>query len=355
LETFGVKVFNTANVLQGASWISTHDLILLDRDPIKGDYILGSDGWVATITEKSGVICTLSIPIDMKIKGPVGPQGAVGPEGPEGVQGIQGPVGANGTPVAGISATSTLNGTSGYHEIVLTNLDLTTARTFWIRYTVALSASAIKLSILIDGVLNAKTISTMDQFKVLFASGVYRLQFYDEVGEITTIVELSATSIILRAQTTGVYVFRLDEILGGSTVGPAGAQGIQGIQGVEGPVGAQGIQGVKGDTGDTGPQGTPGSGVTIVPSDTFTEVNQYATIFLTNTTGVNMTFTIKDSLGVSKTLNIEQGGATITFGRSGSNIFVYQDRTFTAIDLGPSVNLATIKYKYTLKHVVWNI
>jgi len=96
LTTFGVKVFNTANVLEGASWISTENLILLDRSPVKGDYVLGSDGFVGTITDRSGVICTLSSPIDMKIRGPQGIQGIQGVEGPQGPQGIQGPKGDTG-------------------------------------------------------------------------------------------------------------------------------------------------------------------------------------------------------------------------------------------------------------------
>ncbi|HPG43229.1 MAG TPA: hypothetical protein PLJ98_05410, partial [Acholeplasmataceae bacterium] len=123
METFGVKVFSTPNALESASWISVENLILLDREPIKGDYVLGSDGFVGTITDKSGVICTLSTPIDMKIQGPIGPQGAVGPKGEQGVQGNVGPAGPDGTPVAGRTYLGVYDAESPFTRKVTISID----------------------------------------------------------------------------------------------------------------------------------------------------------------------------------------------------------------------------------------
>ena len=358
LETFGVKVFNTANVLQGASWISTHDLILLDRDPIKGDYILGSDGFVATITDKSGVICTLSTPIDMKIQGPVGPQGDVGPQGGQGVQGIQGPVGANGTPVAGLRYTSVYDSVTLLKQVVsidLSALNLST-RTF-VPKGVYESANDY-FELYADDVLIAnKRLSLIDNFIIRRGTTSLAMNFYNENGEITDYLYQANVTIlkIVYSRTGSTYSFEINELLSGSTVGPQGAQGIQGIQGATGPQGAQGIQGVQGVKGHTGNQGTPGAGVTIVQANTFTTVSREVTIFLPNTTGVNQTLTIKNQSGVDQTFDISQGGSTITFGKSGADIFPYIDRVFVNKNLGTAVAMTDITYKYALKHSMWNI
>ena len=258
MTQFGVKVFNTAEVLEGASWISTEDLILLDRDPIKGDFVLGSDGFVATITDKSGVICTLSTPIDMKIRGPIGPQGNVGPQGPEGVQGIQGPVGANGTPVAGDSFNFVESGSNMDLEL-FGNVNNSEIKRFLINRASSfnIQEETTVCYLVFDGVEQSQKISILDFVLISYISGVYRIMFYNESGEATTVLAPSElTSLIIRHKQI-VYI-TLDEVLKGSTVGPSGPQGIQGIQGDEGSQGPQGIQGPKGDTGDTGPQGPMG-------------------------------------------------------------------------------------------------
>jgi hypothetical protein len=345
LETFGVKVFNTANVLEGASWTSTHDLILLDRDPIKGDYILGSDGWVATITDKSGVICTLSTPIDMKIQGPVGPQGAVGPEGPEGVQGIQGPVGADGTPVEGLKLDFTLEDT--VHKLELFgNFTSSNRKRFIFETTDQMSTTTqyTRLYIEFDGVEQAQQISTLDFIVMSYNGGVYRINFYNEVGEETTVIgPAGLTSLKFVYKRT--IACSLHEVLGGSTVGPTGPQGIQGIQGVEGPQGEQGIQGPQGEIGLTGPVGL---GFNAVPSSTYRSTSRNNVIFCPNTTGINATLTIKDALGVEKNFNVAQGGAYITFGRNslGTQLRAFINFVDTEVDLGDPASLLNIEFKY---------
>lgn len=259
LNTFGVKVFNTANVLEGASWISTADLILLDRDPIKGDFVLGSDGWVGTITDKSGVICTLSTPIDMKIRGPQGEQGDVGPQGPQGVQGNVGPAGPDGTPVAGVNLSGVLDAVigGGYYSVVISDYLTDSPKRFFITPNF-LNQSVYFARIYIDGVLQNEQISIVDSFIGFISSGTFRIAFYNEVGEQTESIVKTGSVVKIAVLTT----FSINEVLKGSTVGPtgpAGAVGPQGVQGPQGPQGAQGIQGPKGDTGDTGPQGEPGA------------------------------------------------------------------------------------------------
>lgn len=320
-------------MLQGATWISTHDLILLDRDPIKGDYILGSDGFVATITDKSGVICTLSTPIDMKIKGPQGDQGDVGPKGAEGVQGIQGPVGADGTPVAGINVSSSIDG-SGYPYIDIKALGLvanTKVYRFLLNQNLSLNdVFGNRYEFVFDDVVQTKKVATLDfiQIKNSLTDNTYRFNFYDEVGEKTEYVASGATSIILRAITNNnLYDFKLTEVLGGSTVGPTGPQGIQGIQGVEGPQGEQGIQGPQGETGDTGPagpRGNDGFGQRI-EALTQTFVAQDSMIFVSNKSNAVKTITFKDENTADVTLDVPIGGCLITLGVEENEIKVYKN------------------------------
>ena len=342
LTSFGVKVFSTANVLEGASWISTHDLILLDRDPIKGDYILGSDGFVATITDKSGVICTLSTPIDMKIQGPVGPQGAVGPQGPEGVQGVQGPVGANGTPVAGITIEAVADAILGGFTATINRAVLNDSYGIRLFYQGTLNENEAGLDFYVDGVLQAEKISILDSIFVRATPFETRILFYDEVGEA---VEKSFTGAIIDIEINQPTVFSYVELKEGSTVGPAGAQGIQGIQGVEGPQGPQGIQGPQGEIGLTGPAGL---GFNAVPSSTYRSTSRNNVIFCPNTTGINATLTIKDALGVEKNFTVAQGGAYITFGRNsaGTQLRAFINFVDTEVDLGDPDSLLNIEFKY---------
>ena len=255
-------------MLQGASWISTEDLILLDRSPVNGDYVLGADGFVATITERSGVICTLSTPIDMKIKGPKGDQGEVGPTGAQGVQGIKGDTGdsgADGTPVAGLNFTSSLDGTLNKQVITILATALTTGMIyrFFPKGTYESADDYFELyknDVIVAGV----RLSLIDSFQIRkIGVNIFQINYYNELGEATAyIYEAGVTSLKFAYSRTGSsYTFRFDEIVNGSTVGPKGAKGDKGdtgAQGATGPQGAQGIQGPKGDTGDTGPAGPQG-------------------------------------------------------------------------------------------------
>ena len=330
-------------MLEGASWISTADLILLDREPVKGDYVLGSDGWVGTITDRSGVICTLSTPIDMKILGPVGPQGDVGPQGPEGVQGIQGPVGANGTPVAGIELTSVYDAVNNIHKMDISSLYAANMK----RFVISSTGYALTFFYLeINGVNDAKRVSALDFIICQKDSNLYRTIFYDEVGEKTEVVSPADTvTIKLVASELGNRTFYISELLKGSTVGPAGAQGIQGDQGVEGPQGEQGIQGVQGPIGLTGPAGL---GFNLVPSNTYRSTSRNNVIFCPNTTGISATLTIKDDLGVEKNFTIAQGGAYVTFGRNGAGTELRAFINFvdTEVDLGDPASLLNVEFKY---------
>lgn len=201
----------------------------------------------------------------MKIRGPIGEQGATGPQGPEGVQGIQGPAGANGTPVAGITLTPVFDGTH-YNLNFQTDVNVPSVYTKFVIISNQLTSNG--LEIVLDGTPQSQKISMLDEVILRRLSNVVTLFFYNEVGETTTLLSPSgATSFLIRS----TFNFSLHQVLGGSTVGPAGAQGIQGIQGVEGPQGPQGIQGPQGDPGDTGPQGDPGIGLEL--SDAFTITN----------------------------------------------------------------------------------
>jgi hypothetical protein len=251
-----VKVFNTANVLQGASWISTHDLILLDRSPVKGDYVLGSDGFVGTITDKSGVICSLSTPINMKIQGPIGPQGATGPQGPEGVQGIQGIQGNDGTPASGLVIPKTSGHPAPY--IYRTSLAGLPATGTW-KFVpfldgICLYAFSFFGRLIATG-FDVVNISLLDFIMVTKDPTNMVIWYYDTSGNAVASKYASIPAdIYIESQNP----FKLVEIKDHGVVGPQGAQGIQGIQGVAGPAGPQGIQGPKGDTGDTGPAGAVG-------------------------------------------------------------------------------------------------
>ena len=263
-----MKVFSTANVLQGASWISTEDLILLDRSPIKGDYVLGSDGFVATITDKSGVICTLSTPIDMKIQGPQGIQGEVGPQGAEGVQGNVGPAGPDGTPVQGINLSATFDADPllGHSIEIVGNVGgPNNLRNFIFKIQAIAditTGTSPFIGLVVNGVINTSIKISLNDIIQIFSSstGQYRIVYYDENGEKTAHYFASPTSLKFYRKIYGSPsdTFALYELLGGSTVGPTGPAGAKGDQGVQGPQGPQGIQGPKGDTGDTGPAGPQG-------------------------------------------------------------------------------------------------
>ena len=325
LETFGVKVFSTGETLQGASWISTVNLILIDRTPVKGDYVLGSDGFVGTITDKSGVICTLSTPIDMKIKGPKGDQGEVGPQGAQGVQGIQGVAGENGTPVAGITLDNEDIGGTFKYKIVLDDLPSTGIWRFIpIFKTRFITAGYFYLRLMLDGVEKAKC-SALDFIVITKESGLIIVNYYDIEGNM----------IAFEFENDVTHDFYFDskndikfvEQLGGSTVGPAGAQGIQGIQGAQGPAGAQGIQGPKGDTGDTGPAGPKGNDGfgQRIESLTQTFVAQDSMIFVSNSSNAVKTITFKDENTANVTLDVPIGGCLITFGVEENEIKVYKN------------------------------
>lgn len=335
MNTFGVKVFNTANVLQGASWISTSDLILLDRSPVKGDYVLGSDGFVATITDRSGVICTLSTPIDMKIIGPQGIQGDVGPQGPEGVQGIQGPVGSNGTPVAGISAKSVTDGITGGQSINIFSL-LTNDINYRFIVSFIVASGTNFLRLFVDDVDQNIQISTLDFILIRKqgSTGEFRIMYYDEVGEITTYVgKIPTTSIKLNNQFIEFSIF---QIVNGSTVGPTGAQGIQGIQGVPGPQGPQGIQGPQGPIGLTGPQGPAGADgfAQRIEANTQTFVSQDSMIFVSNKTNAIKTITFKDENTADVTINVPIGGCLITLGMSDNQLQIFKNWVMHTTGLG---------------------
>lgn len=335
-------------MLEGASWISTDDLILLDRDPIKGDYVLGSDGWVGTITDRSGVICTLSTPIDMKIRGPQGIQGAVGPKGSQGIQGNVGPDGPDGTPVNGLSLNSSIDATLGGNTIELVGA-LTLEQDYTFRTEIIIGESTVALTLYFDDVLQAQQISTMDQLRIrAMNNGVYRLIFYNENGEITTYISSSATSLSIKLRHS-LVTFSLEQLLNGSTVGPTGPAGAQGIQGVEGPQGPQGIQGPKGDTGNTGPAGL---GFNLVPSNTYISTSKNNVIFCPNTTGINASLKIKDDLGVEKTFDIPQGGAYITFGTNstGTELRAFINFVENLHDLGYPASILNIEFKYLQQH-----
>ena len=344
LTSFGVKVFSTAKVLQGASWISTHDLILLDRDPIKGDYILGSDGFVATITDKSGVICTLSTPIDMKIQGPVGPQGAVGPDGPEGVQGIQGPVGENGTPVAGVSYTSSDFGGSQGIEITVADLiskiTIDKSKAFAFFGQNVSSESVNGFSLYIDDVVQVPYVSYIDSIYIgNNANTSIRMVFYNEIGELTTYQEVTGTKI--RFQSFRVIPFTLNEILAGSTVGPTGPQGIQGIQGVEGPQGEQGIQGVQGETGLTGPQGEPGTQGEPGSTGLGYVIGTYAPITDTGSgTGVGFAVEVTYNTSVKRKIYMKDQNFVYTKGIGGSSTTFTVSVVFDADGDGYTISLS---------------
>ena len=174
-------MFSTAENLESATWISTEDLILLDRTPVKGDYVLGADGYVGTITDKSGVICTLSTPIDMKIQGPQGIQGEVGPQGPQGVQGNVGPAGPDGTPVAGRSYVSSLDGVSGKHVISIPLDDYIGNAVYrFIPKGVYESSSVDYFELLLNDVLVVnKNMSLIDAFIIRKSSSSVNLNFYN--------------------------------------------------------------------------------------------------------------------------------------------------------------------------------
>lgn len=349
-----MKVFSTALNLENATYIAIADIILLDRTPIKGDYVLGADGFAATITDVTTWLLILSTPIDMRIQGPVGPQGSVGPQGVQGVQGIIGPIGPNGTPVAGIIGPTTADAILGGQSISINTLLSSIATGQW-RFVVdlGLGASASGLKLYVDGVLQEQKPSVLDFIIIRKLSTSWRLFFYNEVGEVTTYFS-NGPDVEIKLQFDEGFI--LYEIVNGSTVGPAGPQGIQGIQGVAGAQGAQGIQGVKGDTGDTGPQGTPGAGVTINPANAFATVSRDSTILLTNTSGVNATLTLLDDAEDEQTIQIPQGGASITFGRNVDNdIVVYVNYAVSAVVLGAVASLVNITYKYWFKSSVWNI
>jgi hypothetical protein len=346
LTTFGVKVFNTANVLQGATWISTADLILLERTPIKGDYILGSDGYVATITDRSGVICTLSTPIDMKIQGPKGETGEPGKQGPEGPIGPQGIKGEDGTAIPGIVFTSSTN-VRHRQSVLLTHQNLPVGT-----YTfVPLINSFIidsNFNIYHNNVLvSNKKMSMIDNFIILKENIGWRLLFYDEVGEKTALffstLTPNANLEIEIDSTTLNDTFSINQVLGGSTVGPAGPQGPQGAQGIQGPKGDTGPAGIQGPKGDTGPAGI---GLIVVPAGNYKEISKNHTIILTNTSGANLTLYVKDELEAVKTLDIGQGGARVTFGLVGGDINVFVDGVDSTVVLGDPIALTTIEFKY---------
>ena len=315
-------------MLEGTSWISTEDLILIDREPIKGDYVLGSDGFVGTITDRSGVICTLSTPIDMKIKGPQGIQGEVGPQGAQGVQGIQGPVGANGTPVAGTN----INSIPSILEVGFEQIDIEPSSFSMKTFVVLPETGALILNnylkLYINDTITDYKVSTLDMIKVFDNGTILSLLFYDQDGNMVSIEQgPTKISFVSQGSTAQYGEFTLSEILAGSTVGPAGAQGIQGIQGVQGPQGAQGIQGPKGDTGDTGPQGPAGADgfAQRIVANTQTFVSQDSMIFVSNDTNAIKTITFKDENTADVTINVPIGGCLITLGVEENEIKVYKN------------------------------
>ena len=329
MNTFGVKVFNTANVLQGASWISTEDLILLDREPVKGDYVLGSDGFVGTITDRSGVICTLSTPIDMRIQGPQGIQGEVGPQGAQGIQGPKGDTGEpgeDGTPVAGISANSIADAGIGGQSINIFSLltgDINYR--FIISFVIASTTNFVKL--FVDDVDQNIQMSTLDFILIRKqeSTGEFRFIYYNEESEATTFIAKTPTSSIkINSQLVDFSIF---QIVDGSTVGPKGAKGDKGDQGdpgATGAQGAQGIQGPKGDTGDTGPQGDPGIGLAL--SDVFTITNAG--------TKTAKGFAVKVTYNIGFNEKVFYGDNVITYSFGGTTFtltvtFDYDDITVT--------------------------
>ena len=267
LQEFGVKVFSTDESLENATWISTNDLILLDREPVVGDYVLGSDGFAATIITVSGNVNELSTPIDMKIIGPQGEEGPIGPNGPTGPTGPQGPAG---TPVSGVKLTAINTGVNQY-DIELVGAGLNPGTTY--RFVVAtnLASTTAFLTFYVDGVLQTEKASILDFVMVRILGTEYRLYFYNETGDATEYVLKNApSSIVFRNVTTWDFNQQID----GSTVGPSGPTGATGPTGPQGPTGPTGPTGPE---GPRGPAGLPGNNVTPAEDDlrfTLTRDNQ---------------------------------------------------------------------------------
>jgi len=192
------------------------------------------------------------------VDGAVGPQGAVGPRGPQGVQGPTGATGAtgpDGTPVAGISFTST---TSPYNadrkaiKILANQITWADNKRFIFKMPTS-GGSFISLRLYIDDVLKTERVSTIDFITISMyqSTTAMSISFYDENGEVATYVTTASLASIAFEYSVAYSAveFYMYEIVSGSTVGPtgpAGATGATGAQGATGPTGAQGIQGLPG-------------------------------------------------------------------------------------------------------------
>lgn len=179
------------------------------------------------------------------VDGAVGPQGATGPRGPQGIQGNVGPAGPDGTPVAGLEYTSALDAVLSKHAILLTPFTgwgSVTHRFVFSEYNLGLN----ECDIYIDDVAKGYHIGRFDFIVIQnYPVGKIRIQYYDEVGELTTSIldiDVGSSCKLVGAGSA----FEISEIVKGSTVGPTGPAGATGAQGATGPTGAQGVQGLPG-------------------------------------------------------------------------------------------------------------